>query len=306
MQLKTTMTHVGQWWPNATDDRRQAQAPDARNSMLITSFRSRESQDQDADCRPGDISSASRLKLGGGDGASAISNLKSRHPPRCLPAYPRSAARIGSGRLSAPYPPSRPSCPSHLELFCFKPSLYGIFMLTMLTNTSTCIDCTRFRDTLPSTSSWRSCLSARPADIHRHDSESEQQSTPNCHCLHEKGKHQSIAGGRSSIRLARCHGCQTHTVRRLAARAVRKCQRFPSSFRCLHSTSRAPAWHDSFAALCPALTDWRTVEQCPPTHLILPSSMPGTDGLRATRWNPSPQPPQALFRRRPDAAATDE
>lgn len=104
MQLKTTMTHVGQWWPNATDDRRQTQAPDARNSMLITSFRSRESQDQDADCRPGDISSASRLKLGGGDGASAISNLKSRHPPRCLPAYPRSAARIGSGRLSAPYP----------------------------------------------------------------------------------------------------------------------------------------------------------------------------------------------------------
>lgn len=148
-------------------------------------------------------------------------------------------------------------------------------MITMLTNTSTCINCTRFRDTLPSTSSWRSCLSARPADINRRHSESEQQQSTVYRCRHEKGKHQSIVGGRSSLRLARGHGhrqalSNTHGTTRGKSGCVGKCQRYRRpSFRCLHSTSRAPAWHGSFAALCPALTGSRTVEQCPHTHFIL-------------------------------------
>lgn len=71
---------------------------------------------------------------------------------------------------------------------------------------STCINCTRFRDTMPSTSSWRSCLSARLADFNRHDSESEQQQSTVVAFMRRANKPQSMAGGRSSIRLARGHG----------------------------------------------------------------------------------------------------
>ncbi|KAK0742842.1 hypothetical protein B0T18DRAFT_171286 [Schizothecium vesticola] len=78
-----------QRWPSAThdrrhttDDTRQTQALDARNSMLITT-----------DSR---FRSMSRVKYQGsimpsiswGRGGSAISSLKGKHAPRCLPCLP--------------------------------------------------------------------------------------------------------------------------------------------------------------------------------------------------------------------------